>query len=269
MNTLETTKTVHFSHPYLADPTHPLTINLIGCGGTGSLILSRLARLDAALRQLQHPGLHVTTYDGDVVEKHNIGRQNFTPADIEKNKAYCLTEKINLAYGLHWEAVDQFVTKKNYPKANITLTAVDNAEFRMITDEHFKNYKSTSNYTYFNTNLYWLDTGNGKDFGQVILSTVQSIKQPKKSKFNKQKTLPTVVDIFGDMNAFDSEETQGIESCSFVDSIRKQDLFINDAIAVNAATLLWKLFTSFSLEYHGMVINQSTLVQKGIKVQKI
>ena len=43
-------KRVHYTDNYLMSPQHPVTVNLIGAGGTGSQVLTCLARLDAALR---------------------------------------------------------------------------------------------------------------------------------------------------------------------------------------------------------------------------
>jgi len=264
MKTKQNTKTVHFCDKYLINPTHPITIALIGCGGTGSLILSRLARLDSALRQLQHPGIHVMAYDGDIVERHNIGRQNFSPNDVGKNKALCLIEKVNFCFGLHWEAQGTFIDSGSIPSANICITAVDDAEFRMMFDRVLKNANNRGRD--YNKRFYWMDTGNGKDFGQVVLGTVGCIEQPKKSKYSTLESLPTVIDVYGDMSKYDQEETQGMESCSFADSIKKQDLFINDAVAVSACTLLWKLFKNLSLEQHGVIINQKTMMQQGLKL---
>jgi len=257
-------RTVHFTHPYISNPQHPTTIALIGCGGTGSLLLSRLARLDYALRQLEHPGLHVSVYDGDIVEEHNVGRQNFTPTDIGKNKALCLVEKINMTFGLHWDAYGYFVNSESLPSANIIVSAVDNAALRMILHQATQNHKNRR--LDYNSCLYWLDTGNGKDFGQVVLSTVGEIEQPKKSKYKTVAKLPTIVDMYGDLTQYDNKETQGMDSCSFAESIKKQDLFINDSIAVGATTLLWKLFTAFHLDNHGCMINQKTFVQQALKL---
>lgn len=60
-------KRVHYIDNYLVNPQHPVTVNLIGAGGTGSQVLTCLARLDVALRGLGHPGLFVTLYDPDIV----------------------------------------------------------------------------------------------------------------------------------------------------------------------------------------------------------
>lgn len=49
-------KRVHYTDSYLLNPQHPVTVNLIGGGGTGSQVLTNLARLDVTLRALGHPG---------------------------------------------------------------------------------------------------------------------------------------------------------------------------------------------------------------------
>ena len=45
---------VHFIHNNLLDATNPITINLIGAGGTGSQVLTALARMHQALVELGH-----------------------------------------------------------------------------------------------------------------------------------------------------------------------------------------------------------------------
>lgn len=82
-------KRVHYIDNYLINPQHPVTVNLIGAGGTGSQVLTGLARLDVTLRALGHPGLFVTLYDPDIVTEANIGRQLFGYSDMGLNKAQC------------------------------------------------------------------------------------------------------------------------------------------------------------------------------------
>lgn len=97
-------KRVHYTDSYLINPQHPVTVNLIGAGGTGSQVLTCLARLDITLRGLGHPGLFVTLYDPDIVTESNIGRQLFSISDVGLNKAQCLITRINNFFGNDWKA---------------------------------------------------------------------------------------------------------------------------------------------------------------------
>ena len=129
-------KRVHYIDNYLINPQHPVTVNVIGAGGTGSQVLTCLARFDTALRGLGHPGLFVTVYDPDTVTEANIGRQLFSPSDIGLNKAQCLVTRMNNFFGNGWKAVPDI-----YPAilkdarrdnlANITITCTDNVKSRL------------------------------------------------------------------------------------------------------------------------------------------
>ncbi len=105
-------KRVHYIDNYLINPQHPVTVNLIGAGGTGSQVLTCLARLDTALRRLGHPGLFITLYDSDIVTEANIGQQFFSPSDISLNKAQSLVTRMNNFFGNDWKAVSDI-----YPAA--------------------------------------------------------------------------------------------------------------------------------------------------------
>ena len=92
-------KKVHYVNNYLLNPYHEVTVSLIGCGGTGSQVLTSLGRISYALRQLGHPGLYVTAYDGDIVTEANCGRQLFSTQEIGYNKAEVLVTKMNMFFG--------------------------------------------------------------------------------------------------------------------------------------------------------------------------
>ena len=129
-------KRVHYIDNYLLNPQHPVTVNLIGAGGTGSQVLTCLARLDVTLRALGHPGLFVTLYDPDIVTDANIGRQLFGSSDLGLNKAQCLITRVNNFFGNDWKAVpDIFPTVlkdvRRDDMANITVTCTDNIKSRL------------------------------------------------------------------------------------------------------------------------------------------
>jgi len=91
MNTLTA---IHFTDNYLINPTNPVTVTLIGAGGTGSQLLTALARMNHALVALGHAGLHVSLYDDDVVTEANLGRQLFADAELGQYKAAALINRI-------------------------------------------------------------------------------------------------------------------------------------------------------------------------------
>ena len=66
-------KKIHYTDRYLLNPYHPVTVFVIGAGGTGSQVATGLARMSVALQALGHPGLHVTVFDPDTVTEANIG----------------------------------------------------------------------------------------------------------------------------------------------------------------------------------------------------
>ena len=96
--------TMHNVPGYFLNPTHPITVNLIGCGGTGSHMLTKLAQLNHALLELDHPGITVVAFDADTVSPANIGRQAFLASDIGQNKATTLVTRINRAFWLELDS---------------------------------------------------------------------------------------------------------------------------------------------------------------------
>lgn len=244
---------------YIKNPVHPITVNVIGIGGTGSLVLPRLARMDYGLKLLGHPGLMVFSYDDDIVEPFNVGRQNFSDTDLGRNKAIAITEKCNLAYGLLWKAYRSKYHPKNSRKANITIICVDNYEFREKFYENMekllKNKKTRPDEPY-QYPYYVIDGGNGKDFGQVVISSWfdNGLQSPMK--------------LFPEMKNQDNEETQGIAGCSYEESLAQQDFFINDEISVSIMKIFWKLFREPEIKINAIMINQEKCKQLPILISQ-
>ena len=112
----------HYVANYIINPAHPLTVALIGVGGTGSQVLTSLGRMNYALLQLGHPGLHVTAYDGDIVTQANCGRQLFAEQEVGLNKASALVTKMNMFFGTRWESCPRFYDN-DCPRANIVISS--------------------------------------------------------------------------------------------------------------------------------------------------
>jgi PRTRC genetic system ThiF family protein len=272
-------KRVHYVEKYLTDPQHPVTVNLIGAGGTGSQVLSCLVRIDMALAGLGHPGLHVKVYDPDEVTEHNIGRQLFTPADIGINKAHCLVSRANAAFGLSWEAVNEKfpvkvknATERNF--ANIFISCTDNIASRFELDGFLNGAAAAMNEIKridHRTMLYWCDFGNRRNTGQVVIGTIpDSINQP--SAITGEETadgketighLPKITEMPG-YGAVTDEDSG--PSCSLAEALEKQDLFINSTLAQLGCNLIWKMLWHGKIEHRGLYLNLETLTVNPIAV---
>lgn len=253
-------KRVHYTAPYLLNPQHRISVNVIGVGGTGSQVLTHLARINEGLISLNHPGLHVTAFDNDIVTEANIGRQAFSPVDLGVNKAVCLTSRINRYFGNDWNAVPSIY---NGAPANITISCVDTAAGRIEISKLLK-VKSEKGIHPYEQKYYWLDFGNSRDTGQVILGTIGTIKQPKSEQYQPIGLLKDVVKYFPQLKRI-KEADQG-PSCSLAEAINKQDLFINSTLSNLGCNLIWKLFTNGRTEYQGVFLNVNNLSTNPIKV---
>jgi PRTRC genetic system ThiF family protein len=217
----------------------PVKICLIGVGGTGSEVLTSLARIDYAIRELGHPGLHVTAWDGDVVERPNIGRQAFYPADLGHNKALITIQRINYLYGRDWVAMPcmfDIEDECNGMNCDLVITCVDVAQFRADLAKCQHNRYSRS---------LWLDTGNGESTGQVILGRLGH------AETNPIK-LPSVFDFHPELDGMQDKNTP---SCSMEEALANQDLPINRAIANVAMQLIWSLLRHGGLDHQGAYVD--------------
>lgn len=249
-------KKIHYTENYLISPYHPLTINLIGCGGTGSQVLTTLARINIALIKLGHPGLNVTAYDEDVVTDANLGRQLFSLNDLGSNKANVLITRLNRFFGTEWECcMSNYPEDGNTKTANITITCVDSVKSRVDIGKYIREHKYVDNED-LEEPYYWLDFGNTTNTGQVILGTLRDAKQPISEEFTTVSALKCVDEQY-DLTKVKDEDSG--PSCSLAEALRKQDLFINSTLANLGCNLLWKLISQGCIEYRGLYLNLKTM----------
>ncbi|HUN01227.1 MAG TPA: PRTRC system ThiF family protein [Niabella sp.] len=266
---MKTKTAIHFTDNYLLRPTNPITVNIIGAGGTGSQVLTAMARINHSLLALGHPGLQVQLFDDDTVTKANLGRQLFAEAELGMYKAACLINRNNRFFGTNWKALCYKYSKAsqhNLPHrgaANITLSCVDIIPARFEIAAILKAIPSAPGTSPYKP-LYWMDFGNSRYTGQVIISTIGAIKQPASKKFIPVETLPLITDEFAALLT-DSADTD-TPSCSLAEALTKQDLFINSSLAQMGASLLWNLLREGMTENRGFFVNLKDFRSQPLKV---
>lgn len=260
---------VHIVNKELLQPYNPVTINLLGAGGTGGQVLTALARINQALVALNHPGLFVRLFDDDTVSRANLARQLFTTAELGLPKAVALINRVNRFFGTNWKALTdkydkQYGQSGENGYATVTIGCVDTVQARVDIAHILKTiHKGMNNYR--SQPLYYMDFGNSRETGQVILSTIGKIKQPDSRQYRTVDTLPMVTDEFGELLSA-SENGDNTPSCSLAEALTKQDLFINSALANVGASLLWQLFREGMLFNRGFFLNLKDFRTQPLKV---
>ena len=261
---------VHFTENSLINPTNPVTVNLIGAGGTGSQVLTALARMNHALTELNHAGLSVRLWDDDVITEANLGRQLFAESELGFYKSVALINRVNRFFGANWKAETQKFEKddlgklQSNMKSEIYISCVDSVKSRFDIAEILNELKIDKSY-YRNQCKYWIDFGNSQFTGQVLLSTIGNIKQPNSEKYETVENLPFITEEFGELLKI-SEAEDDTPSCSLAEALEKQDLFINSTLAQMGSSLLWSLFRNGLIENRGFFLNLINFQSQPIKL---
>ena len=227
-----------------------ISVAVVGAGGNGCHMVSKLVRLCSTMKALGLSDLHVDIYDPKRVTAANVGRQLFPRCDVGQLKAVVMAHRANLALEMgYWRAIpEKYVgqprKKQNWGESqyDILITCLDTgAACKVIYDKFQGTHASPA---------YWLYLGNENNFGQTFLG--QFYAEP-----DSPGRLPTVIDLFGDH--FDGTVPETDEpSCSVAEAIKKQRLSMNDAIASSAFTILETLLIDGEIEYAGQWINLKT-----------
>ena len=218
---------------------------VVGCGGTGSAVVSGLPYLHQAFLAYGHPaGLKVTVMDSDVISPTNCIRQPFAATEIGLNKAIVMVNRLNIFWGVDWEAVPQSLTK-NHPirQTDIVIGCVDTRAARGVIEHQARDQSAIH---------YAIDIGNGESSGQFVLG------EPLNAVNRRARLrLRTATELFPEiMDA--SLDDDGQPSCSALESLEKQSPFVNAILAQHALALLGRLFRYGEIGYHGGFINLAT-----------
>jgi len=237
---------------------------VVGSGGTGSAVVGGLPYLHQSLVARGHPGgLHVTVVDGDTISPANCVRQPFARSEVGLNKAVVLVNRLNLFWGLKWEAVPVHLSpgtfiSRSYSgddlRAHIVVGCVDMRAARATIRDAVGNWSTVS---------YALDLGNNADSGQFILG------EPINERNRRSRLrLRCAWELFPEI-ADPGLDDDGQPSCSAVAALEAQEPFINSTLAQHALALLARLFRYGEISYHGAFLNSAMGVISVLKVDPL
>ncbi len=250
---------IHRIHPELLE--RQVRVLVVGCGGTGSAVVAGLPYLHQSLVALGHPGgLHVTVVDGDTVSPANCVRQPFARSEIGLNKAIVLVNRLNLFWGLKWEAVPAHLRpgtfiSRSYSgddlRTHIVMGCVDTRAARAAIRDAVGKWSTVS---------YWLDLGNNVDSGQFILG--EPINERNR---RAELRLRSVAELFPEI-VDPNLDNDGEPSCSSTEALERQEPFVNSTLAQHALALLARQFRYGTVCYHGGFISLSTGVSSRLPI---
>jgi PRTRC genetic system ThiF family protein len=233
------------AQPVFSLQSQRMLLALVGTGGTGSFLARHVARLAWILQTQHEKDVTVAFIDHDIVERANVLRQDFCEAEIGLHKAQTLALRYSAAFGIQIRAItnpfhpDMIKNLRSYWNSlAIVVGAVDNAAARqqlsLVLQDNTQEVPST----------WWVDCGNGLDYGQVLIGT-----------HNNGESLADAFKVPGFCRKLPSPALQHPEllvplpeelsdhqlSCEQLLAANVQSAMINQQVAAYAAEVLYEL----------------------------
>ena len=231
----------------------PVTIVIIGAGGTGGYVIPHLYRIAYASNR----PCRVIIADGDIVEEKNLIRQNFAHCDVGENKAKVMAERYSEVFGIETEYIPDYIedeeqlyqllnVRSSYyePKPiGILIGAVDNNRSRIMCHNVFNRLDD----------IIYIDSGNGEYTGQVVCGVKMGGRVISKPV---AKVYP---DILKDAEKFPSELSCAERSVSAPQTIAA-NVFASTAIS----SMLYYLLIEGELKNNRLSFSSRKLLMKSI-----
>lgn len=227
---------------------------VVGAGGTGSFVVPAIARLIYELKQQQNKSAEMLIVDPDVVEANNIPRSNFCFAEVGRFKSQTLAERVATAWGIESGfSCEKFEAEKHlkgsvndYRSLTIIVGCVDNylarREMHRALDE-FRGYAEPSR-------LWWIDGGNGRTSGQVLLGSTTKPLKPEQYFTGTSicRVLPAPSLQHPDLLQPENNDARSAVSCSDRVRLSEQGLNVNQRVAIEIVELLTSMLLTRTLK---------------------
>ena len=231
---------------------------VVGAGGTGSFVVPAIARLIYELEQQQNKSAEMLIVDPDAVEKGNIPRSNFCFAEIGRYKAQTLAERVSMAWGIEtsfsceWFDAEKHLksSTSDYRSLTIIVGCVDNnlarREMHRALDES-RSYGDASR-------VWWIDGGNGKTSGQVLLgSTIRPLKPEQYfTGTSICRALPSPSLQHPDLLKPEKLAAKSDASCPERIRLGEQGLNVNQRVAIEMAEMLSSMLLTRTLKRYAV-----------------
>lgn len=234
-----------------------LRIIQVGAGGTGSFAALAIARLMYELKE-SGKAAEFLIVDPDRVESGNIPRSNFCAAELGSYKAQALAKRITLAWGLECQyASERFdaevhlkQTSGDYRTLTVIVGCVDNHLARRemhLAAEKYQGYRSDEA-----ANIWWIDGGNGRYSGQVLLGSITKRLKPENHFVGSSicRSLPAPSLVHPELLTDQEKKTRlTVDPLSCPERIRlgDQSLNVNQRVAVEIGEMLTSMFLTRNL----------------------
>ena len=149
---------------------HNPRITLVGCGGTGGFTAEGLCRLFAGRK------MRLLIMDDDIVEPHNLLRQNFLRQDVGRHKAQATAERLSrqhqreIGYCLH-----RFGKQQGLPQEDLSLH--QNEIIVMCVDNPGSRREMAESLAVNGSDAWLVDAGNDRDWGQVLVGNTHNLEE--------------------------------------------------------------------------------------------
>jgi PRTRC genetic system ThiF family protein len=211
------------------------------------------------LKQQQNKPVEMLIVDPDVVKSGNIPRSNFCAAEIGSSKAQTLAKRMALAWGLECHYANELfdvekhlkVATSDYRTMTVLLGCVDNhfarRDIHSAIDAH-RQYSASDA-----PSLWWIDGGNGRSSGQVLLGSNTKRTKPAQHFTGTSicRSLPAPSLIHPDLlQAEKASRSDELSRLSCPDRVRlgEQSLNINQRVAIEMNEMLTQMFLNRSLK---------------------
>jgi len=136
-------------------------VAVAGCGGTGGFTAEALCRILPA-------SVPLVLIDPDRVEARNLGRQNFFREELGQLKSEALAKRLSREYGraVAYSSLPVGMTPLNWQ--TVVIGCVDNGRARRDIAGKFMSSHTNG------SPCWWIDAGNGENFGQVLIGNAVS-----------------------------------------------------------------------------------------------